>query len=254
MDENNENNEQKEFKWGNKRFGGSYRPGEFELNLPPELSCEEFEEMFRSRMESLHKLRHDIEDEYFNDESKSKREKLKPLSIRVKPHTKEFFKNISILSAREVLELYEDYNNGSEAFIKSLLEDEKQLKEELSEIQERLHNAQLFKDKLKDLNLETAENTDDNKIAELSEEFSDSQINIIDSGLPAEDIIDDLKLYNVREVFACPYEYVKITALNDSVPVIYYFKNEYSNEDFDKTIAEISEYCGKNNIEFKESE
>lgn len=162
---NNENSEQKEsndkieFKWGNERFGGFYRPGEFELNLPPELSREEFEEMFRSKMQSLHKFKQDLEEEYLNndEETNCKKEKLKPLSIRVKPHTKEFFKNLSILSAREVLELYEDFNNGSEAFINSLLEDEKQLKEELEEIQEKLHNAQLFKDKLNDLKPEEVE-------------------------------------------------------------------------------------------------
>ena len=155
--EQNESNEQKEFKWGNERFGGSYRPGEFEFNLPPELSREEFEEMFKSRMRSLHRFKQDIEDEYFGDEVKTKKEKLKPLSIRVKEHTKEFFKNNSILSAREVLELYEDYNNGSEAFINSLLEDEKQLKDELDEIQEKLHNAKLFKEKLTDLEVEKTE-------------------------------------------------------------------------------------------------
>ncbi|MCR5026165.1 MAG: hypothetical protein K6A34_01805 [Methanobrevibacter sp.] len=146
-----EKTEQREFKWGNERFGGSYRPGEFEINLPPELSREEFEDMFRSKMESLHKLKHDLEDEYLNDEVKSKKERLKPLSIRVKEHTKEFFKNNSILSARDVLELYEDYNNGSEAFINSLLEEEKELNEELDKIREKLHNAKLFKDKLNDL-------------------------------------------------------------------------------------------------------
>ena len=161
--EQEETTEQKTFRFGNERFGGSYRPGEFEFNLPPELSREEFEEMFRSRMQSLHKLKHEFEDEYFGDEVKTKKERLKPLSIRVKEHTKEFFKNNSILSAREVLELYEDYNNGSEAFINSLLEEEKELNKELDEIKEKLHNAQLFKDKLKDLKEEDEESEDESE-------------------------------------------------------------------------------------------
>lgn len=257
MEEENNTNEQKEFKWGNERFGGSYRPGEFELKFPPELSREEFEEMFRSRMESLHRFKRDIEDEYFTpEEEKSKKERLKPLSIRVKDHTKEFFKNISILSAREVLELYEDYNNGSEAFINSLLEDEKQMKKDLDEIQERLHNAQLFKDKLAELKPQTVKETDNYKIDNLKEEFPSSNIKVIgnDSASPADDIIEDLQIYNTKEVFSSPCEYIKITVLNDSIPVIYYFKNEYEKEDFDKIASKIKEYCEKNDIEFLKSE
>lgn len=254
MEEENKNNDQIEFRWGNKRFGGSYRPGEFELNLPPELSREEFEEMFRSKMQSLHKFKQDIEDEYFTEETECKKEKLKPLSIRVKPHTKEFFKNLSILTAREVLELYEDYNNGSEAFINSLLEDEKQLKEELDEIQEKLHNAKLFKEKLKDLKPQTDAKTDDKKLEDLKEEFSDSKIKVMDKQSTSKEILDDLQIYNVKEVFACPYEYLKITVGNDTVPVIYYFKNECSDEDFDEISSEITEYCNENDIEFKESD
>ena len=43
----------KEFRFGNEKFGGSYKPGEFELKFPNELSSEEFENMFKERLESL---------------------------------------------------------------------------------------------------------------------------------------------------------------------------------------------------------
>lgn len=73
------------------------------------------------------------------------------MSVRVKPHTKEFLKKDSVLSAREILELYEDFNNDSEAFINSLLEDEKNLQEELEQIQAKLENAKLFREKLEEI-------------------------------------------------------------------------------------------------------
>ena len=121
------------FTFGNERFGGSYTPGEFEFNFPEDMSRQDFEKMFSERMEALHKKGNEFAEEIFDH--KSKKENLKPLSIRVKPHTKEFFKKHSILSPRSVLEMYEEFNNGSEAFINSLIEDEKELEKELAEIQ-----------------------------------------------------------------------------------------------------------------------
>jgi AmmeMemoRadiSam system protein A len=59
--------------------------------------------------------------------------------------------------------MYEEFNNGSEAFINSLLEEEKQLESELAEIQEKLHNAKLFKEKLGDLEPENEVLTDEDK-------------------------------------------------------------------------------------------
>ena len=34
----------RKFVFGNERFGGSYTPGEFEINFPDDMSREEFEE------------------------------------------------------------------------------------------------------------------------------------------------------------------------------------------------------------------
>ena len=107
---NQENkNHHKKFVFGNERFGGSYTPGEFEFNFPEDMSREDFERMFTSKMRALHKRSNDFADEFFENASKSRKENLKPLSIRVKPHTKEFFKKYSLLSPRDVLEIYENF-------------------------------------------------------------------------------------------------------------------------------------------------
>ena len=102
--ENQKRTNPRKFVFGNERFGGSYTPGDFEINFPEDMSREEFGRLFHEKMLALHKKY----DDSFEDEKaprKSKKENLKPLSIRVKPHTKEFFKNHSILSPRDVLEM-----------------------------------------------------------------------------------------------------------------------------------------------------
>lgn len=243
-------NKDKKFKFGNERFGGSYRPGEFEFNMPDDLTREEFEEMFRQRIESLHKLGREFMP-FDDDEVKAKKEKLKPLSIRVKAHTKEFFKNNSILSAREVLELYENYNQGSEAFINSLLEDEKELEQELAEIQEKLHNARLFKDKLNNLNVKDNKKSDDEIIKSLKEEYEDSQIRVVGS---SEEIIADIQLYNTQKVAVDDCETLKIIAPNDIIPVIYYFSFKNSEDEMIKVLAEVKKYCADEEIEFVEDD
>ena len=155
----------RKFVFGNERFGGSYTPGEFEFTFPEDMTREDFEKIFTQKMESLHKRGNEFAEEIFDH--KSKRENLKPLSIRVKPHTKEFFKKHSILSPRDVLEMYEEFNNGSEAFINSLIEDEKELEKELAEVQEKLHNAKLFREKLVEIEPDSDILTDEGKLAKL---------------------------------------------------------------------------------------
>ncbi len=121
-----------------------------------EFNIWDLEEIFRDRVQALH----DLNREFFGsaDQSRSskrrrddRKERLQPLSIRVKPHTKRFLKEDSPLSAREILELYEEFNNGNEDYINSLLRDEIQLKEELAEIEVKLKNAREFTDKLNEI-------------------------------------------------------------------------------------------------------
>ena len=40
----------KKFEFGNERFGGSYTPGDFEINFPEDMSREEFGRIFHEKM------------------------------------------------------------------------------------------------------------------------------------------------------------------------------------------------------------
>ena len=246
----------RKFVFGNERFGGSYTPGEFEFKFPEDMSREDFEKMFSRRMEALHKRGNDFAEEIFD--TKSRKEKLKPLSIRVKPHTKEFFKNHSILSPRDVLEMYENFNNGSEAFINSLIEEEKELEKELVEVQEKLHNAKLFKEKLSELEIDGDVLTDEDKLVKLQNQFGSSQIKSIGNETPVDkaksDIIRDIQIYNTLDVSVYDDEYLVVTVYTNAQPVVYYFKNEYSKDDISEIISEVEEFCDKNKIAFRKSE
>lgn len=253
--ENENRRDPRKFVFGNDRFGGSYTPGEFEFNFPEDMTREEFEEMFTRKMNSLHKRGNDFAQDFFDFDSKSKKEKLKPLSIRVKPHTKEFFKNHSILSPRDVLEMYENFNNGSEAFINSLIEDEKQLEKELKEVQEKLHNAKLFKEKLGELQPENDVLTDEDKILQLKRVYKDSEIKVIgnetSSGKAKNDIIGDIQMYNTLIINVFANEFLTIGVYTNAEPVVYYFKNEYSKDDISDILNRVEEFCSGNEIEFR---
>lgn len=241
------------FEFGNERFGGSYTPGEFEFNFPDDLSRQDFEQMFSERMHALQKRGNDFADDFRNH--KSRKENLKPLSIRVKPHTKEFFRKHSILSPRDVLEMYEDFNNGSEAFINSLIEDEKQLEKELAEVQEKLHNAKLFREKLSEMDPEGDILTDEGKLAKLQSKYENTNIKTIgNETLPEKaqsEIIRIIKVYNTQDVSVWGDDYLILTVYTNAQPVLFYFKNEYSKDDFCEVINQVREYCDENNIGFR---
>ena len=243
----------RKFTFGNERFGGSYSPGEFEFNFPEDMSREEFEQMFTRKMNALHRRGNEFADEFFD--SKSRKEKLKPLSIRVKPHTKEFFKNHSILSPRDVLEMYENFNNGSEAFINSLIEDEKNLEKELKEVQEKLHNARLFKEKLSEMEPEGDILTDEDKILQLKRVYKNSQIKVIGNetsiGKAKNDIIADIQIYNTLIIRVFNNEFLTIGVYTNAEPVVYYFKNECADDDVTDIINRIEEFCNEQEIQFQ---
>lgn len=256
---NQENkNHHKKFVFGNERFGGSYTPGEFEFNFPEDMSREDFERMFTSKMRALHKRSNDFADEFFENASKSRKENLKPLSIRVKPHTKEFFKKYSLLSPRDVLEIYENFNNSSDAFINSLLEDEKHLERELAEIQEKLRNAQLFKEKLVDIEPERDIPTDEDKLIKLQDKYQRTDIKSIGNETSVQkaknDIIQLIKIYNTLDVRVSGNEYLILTVYTNAQPVLFYFKNEYRDEDILEIVNAVDEYCSENKIAFRKSE
>ena len=244
------------FTFGNERFGGSYTPGEFEFNFPEDMSRQDFEKMFSERMEALHKKGNEFAEEIFDH--KSKKENLKPLSIRVKPHTKEFFKKHSILSPRNVLEMYEEFNNGSEAFINSLIEDEKELEKELAEIQEKLHNARLFKEKLSEMEPENDVLTDDGKLAKIQNRYENTDIVSFGNETPTEkaksDIIRTIQIYNTLDVSVYGNDYLILTVYTNAQPVLYYFKNEYSDDDIAEIVDHVKGYCDENDIGFRSFE
>ena len=241
------------FTFGNERFGGSYTPGEFEFKFPEDLSREDFEKMFSERMNSFYKRGNEFAEEIFDQ--KSKKENLKPLSIRVKPHTKEFFKKYSILSPRDVLEMYENFNNGSEAFINSLIEDEKQLENELADIQEKLHNAKLFREKLTELDPDRDRLTDEGKLAKLQNMYENTELISFGNETPVNkvksEIIKSIQIYNTLDVCVHGKEYMLLTVYTNAQPVLYYFKNELSDEDVSEIISHVEEYCDKNDIGFR---
>ena len=245
----------RKFEFGNERFGGSYTPGDFEFNFPNDMSREEFERMFSRRMNALHKRGNDFAEEFFDGASKARKENLKPLSIRVKPHTKDFFKNNSILSPREVLEMYENFNNGSEAFINSLIEDEKQLEKELEEVQEKLHNAKLFKEKLGEMEPEIDVMTDEDKLAKLHAIYEKTNVKSIGNETSPEramnEIIRMIQIYNTQDVSVWGNDYLLLTVYTNAQPVLFYFKNEYNSEDIGDIINHVNKYCGDNNIGFR---
>lgn len=245
----------RKFEFGNERFGGSYTPGDFEFNFPNDMSREEFERMFSRRMNALHKRGNDFAEEFFEGASKARKENLKPLSIRVKPHTKDFFKNNSILSPREVLEMYENFNNGSDAFINSLIEDEKQLEKELAEVQEKLHNAKLFKEKLGEMEPEIDVMTDEDKLAKLHAIYEKTNVKSIGNETSPEramnEIIRMIQIYNTQDVSVWGNDYLLLTVYTNAQPVLFYFKNEYNSEDIGDIINHVNKYCGDNNIGFR---
>ncbi len=256
--ENENKKDTRKFVFGNERFGGSYAPGEFEFNFPEDMSREEFEKMFASRMESLHRRGNDFAEEFFDFDKKSKKEKLKPLSIRVKPHTKEFFKNHSILSPRDVLEMYENFNNGSEAFINSLIEDEKNLEKELKEVQEKLHNAKLFKEKLGEMEPANDVLTDEDKILKLKQIYKNSEVKVIGNetapGKAKSSIVRDIQIYNTLIIRVFANEFLTIGVYTNAEPIVYYFKKEYSDDDISDILAHVEEFCSENEITFNMNE
>lgn len=161
----NNNKQDIEFKGHHKRENCRHRDSfnendeRFKCHGPfDELSDEEFKNFCHRRQKMFREMRKNGDFRGFGprymDEPRGKKQRLQPLSIRIKPHTKKFLKEDSVLSAREILELYEDFASGTEEYISSLEEDKKDLEDELSKIQEKLKSAKVFTEKL--------ENTDEN--------------------------------------------------------------------------------------------
>ena len=156
MPENNENEEKIDQKSNNYEFDNSGFKSKDYVD-EDEFNIWDLEQLFKDRVQILQDLNTEFWDAYEDSKTvasgrkSGEKERLQPLSVRVKPHTKKFLKEESILSPREILEIYEDYNRGSDEYINSLKRDEILLKEELSEIELKLQNAKEFTEKLNDI-------------------------------------------------------------------------------------------------------
>ncbi len=145
-------NDPNSFVFGNENFKGYYTPGKFEIKWPEDMNPEEMEKKVKEKIKESQKMGREFIHQHLEEAHNIKKEKLQPLSIRVKPHTKKFLKKESKLSAREILELYENFNNKSEIYINSLIEEEKELKKELKRLQEKIKNAKAFSQTLDEEN------------------------------------------------------------------------------------------------------
>ena len=154
--------------------------------------------------------------------------------------------------------MYENFNNGSEAFINSLIEEEKELEKELKEVQEKLHNAKLFKEKLSEMEPENDVMTDEDKVLQLKRVYNDSQVKEIGNGIPVgkakSDIINDIQIYNTLIIRTFNKEFLTIGVYTNAVPVVYYFKKEYSSEDIDDILNHVEEFCKDNEIQYNANE
>ncbi|WP_407432224.1 hypothetical protein [Methanobrevibacter sp.] len=162
-----------ELKNGDQKLAVKYTPAKVDIIVDSEIS-EELEEMVRGGIGSLYELGSGL----IQYGERLSSNELKPLTVFVKAQTKEFFKDNSILSADEVLEVYENFNHNADALIKSLLNDERNLEHELFKVREKIENAKSFKDELNNMDLEN-ENEDDNEIvSSLNENPEDSRVKV----------------------------------------------------------------------------
>ena len=145
-------------------------------------------------------------------------------------------------------------NSGSEAFINSLLEEEKELENELAEIQEKLHNAKLFKEKLGEMKPDNGVLTDQDKLLKLKQKYERSEVknigNETSTAKAKNDIIRDIQIYNTQIIRVYDEQVISIGVYTNAEPVVYYFKNEYSKDDIAEILNHVEEHCKENEIEF----
>lgn len=146
---------------GDQKLAVKFTPAQFDVIVDGDIPFEKFEEIFKERIEPFYELGCEL---LPLAESFNSKDKLIPLMLFVKEHTKEFFKNNSNLTAGEVLEIYENFNNDADAFINSLLNDEKFLEKKLAQVREKVQNAQSFKEELNTLDLENNEECEDSRV------------------------------------------------------------------------------------------
>ncbi len=158
-----------ELKNGDQKFAVKYTPAKVDIIVDGEIP-EELEEMVKDGIGTLYGLGSELV-QYGERFSSNE---LKPLTVFVKKQTKEFFKNGSVLSAGDVLEVYENFNHDADAFINSLLNDERNLELDLVKIREKIENAKSFKEELNNIDLEN----ENEAVTSLNENSDDSRVKV----------------------------------------------------------------------------
>ena len=129
------------------------------------------------------------------------------------------------------------------------------LKHSLTDIQEKLHNAKLFREKLTELDPDSDRLTDEGKLAKLQNMYENTELISFGNETPINkvksEIIKSIQIYNTLDVCVYGSEYMILTVYTNAQPVLYYFKNELSNEDISEIISNVEEYCDKNDIGFR---
>ena len=128
------------------------------------------------------------------------------------------------------------------------------MENELTEIQEKLHNAKLFREILGELKPENGVLTDNDKLLKLKQKYDKSEVknigNETSTGKAENDIINDIQIYNTQIIRVYDEQVISIGVYTNAEPVIYYFKNEYSKDDIKEILNRVEEYCKENEIEF----
>jgi hypothetical protein len=100
--------------------------------------------------------------------------------------------------------------------------------------------------------------TDEDKILQLKRVYKDSQIKVIGNETPIgkakNDIVADIQMYNTLIIRVFNSEFLTIGVYTNAQPVVYYFKNECSNEEVTDILNRIEEFCSDHDIEFNFNE
>ena len=100
--------------------------------------------------------------------------------------------------------------------------------------------------------------TDDGKLAKIQNRYENTDIVSFGNETPTEkaksDIIRTIQIYNTLDVSVYGNDYLILTVYTNAQPVLYYFKNEYSDDDIAEIVDHVKGYCDENDIGFRSFE
>ena len=100
--------------------------------------------------------------------------------------------------------------------------------------------------------------TDEDKILQLKRVYKNSDVKVIGNEVPCgkakSDIIRDIQIYNTLIIRVFAKEFLTIGVYTNAEPIVYYFKNEYPDDDVDEILNHVEEYCSEHDISYNENE